>query len=93
MRISPHPPSSLSRSEAYGRGRSGEAGVGEGRRSTMKHKTSILGLTLLSVLLVMGAALAEANTGYDIPWWTVDGGGVSAVAPVTACRARPASRR
>jgi uncharacterized membrane protein len=41
----------------------------------MKHKTSILGLTLLLVLLVVTAALAEANTGYDIPWCTVDGGG------------------
>ena len=41
----------------------------------MKHKSLTLVLTLLLVLLVVGAALAEANTGFEVPWWTVDGGG------------------
>jgi hypothetical protein len=41
----------------------------------MKHKTIFFGLALLSVLLVVGIALAAADAGYDIPWWTVDSGG------------------
>ena len=45
-----------------------------------KHKTCYLVLMLLTFVL-MGAQWtvpALAQSGYDLDWWTVDGGGVSA---------------
>jgi hypothetical protein len=37
-------------------------------------KRNIFLLSLLTLLLIAGAAVADA-TGYDLPWWTVDSGG------------------
>jgi len=34
-------------------------------------------LVLILVLLICGVALAQAGNGYDLTWWTVDGGGGS----------------
>ena len=33
---------------------------------------------LLALLLITGAALAQTGNGYDLTWWTVDGGGGTA---------------
>ena len=41
----------------------------------MKRKTLILGTVLVLALLVIGVALATVNAGYDLSWWTADGGG------------------
>ena len=32
-------------------------------------------LTLGTLLLLASAALAQSGNGYDLSWWTVDGGG------------------
>lgn len=32
---------------------------------------------LAGILLFAGAVLAAANQGYDLSWWTVDGGGAT----------------
>jgi hypothetical protein len=32
-------------------------------------------VSLVGILLCAGAVLAAADQGYDLPWWTVDGGG------------------
>ena len=41
----------------------------------MKRKTLILGTVLLLALLAVGMALADVTAGYDLSWWTADGGG------------------
>ena len=42
----------------------------------MKRKTLILGVTiLLALLVVVGVALAAVTAGYNLDWWTSDGGG------------------
>ena len=38
-------------------------------------KRIMLVLTLMAVLLNMGAAHAQTGGGYDLTWWTADGGG------------------
>ena len=43
----------------------------------MKRVTIILGVALA---LLMPIVLALANNGYDLSWWTVDGGGGSSTA-------------
>ncbi len=43
-----------------------------------KRKALCLGLTLTLGLLLTGAVLAQTGNGYDLTWWTVDGGGGSA---------------
>jgi hypothetical protein len=35
------------------------------------------GLLLLVVLLLVGGAVARSDGGYDLSWWTVDGGGAT----------------
>ena len=40
----------------------------------MKRKIFLMAFGLMAVLFLAGVALAM-NGGYDIPWWTVDGGG------------------
>lgn len=41
----------------------------------MKIKTiTLISLLVLGLLLIIGAVYAETN-GYDLSWWTVDGGG------------------
>ncbi len=37
-------------------------------------RTVLIAMVLISLLLVAGAAYAQA-TGYTLPWWTADGGG------------------
>ena len=39
------------------------------------YKRLILVAALLGLLLVLSSALAQADDGYDLSWWTVDGGG------------------
>jgi hypothetical protein len=39
----------------------------------MKHVTILL--TVATLLLLAGGALAQSGNGYDLSWWTVDGGG------------------
>lgn len=39
------------------------------------HKRLILVAVLLTLLLVLSSALAQADGDYDLSWWTVDGGG------------------
>jgi hypothetical protein len=41
------------------------------------HKRLILLAALLGLLIVLSTALAHAEDGYDLSWWTVDGGGQS----------------
>jgi hypothetical protein len=40
-----------------------------------KSQTSLILLALLSGLLVTGSAWAQSGDGYDLSWWTLDGGG------------------
>ncbi len=42
--------------------------------NTRRRRIVIL-FTLLTLLLVGGVALAQIGGGYDLTWWTVDGGG------------------
>ncbi len=42
--------------------------------NTRRRRIVIL-FTLLTLLLVGGVALAQIGDGYDLTWWTVDGGG------------------
>jgi hypothetical protein len=37
-------------------------------------RTAIL-LALAALLLLASAAVAQSGSGYDLSWWTVDGGG------------------
>jgi len=37
-----------------------------------------LALALMAGLLVVGVALAQSGGGYDLDWWTADGGGGAA---------------
>ena len=39
------------------------------------YKRLVLVAALLTLLLVLSSALAQADDGYDLSWWTVDGGG------------------
>ena len=39
----------------------------------MKHVSKVLPLVALA--LVVSVALAQPGSGYDLSWWTVDGGG------------------
>jgi hypothetical protein len=42
----------------------------------VKHRTIYLGVIVLLVLLVtVGVALAGVTAGYNLDWWTSDGGG------------------
>jgi len=41
----------------------------------MKSKLTILSLTLLILTLLATTTAALADSGYQIPWWTIDGGG------------------
>ncbi|HOT90095.1 MAG TPA: hypothetical protein PLJ78_01935 [Anaerolineae bacterium] len=41
----------------------------------MKHKYLCLVIVLLLALLVVGVSLAADSAGYDLSWWTMDGGG------------------
>jgi len=45
----------------------------------MNNRKVIQSLTLALVIgvLVVGAVAAQNGTGYDLTWWTVDGGGAS----------------
>jgi hypothetical protein len=53
---------------------SGEKKRGE---SLMAHKRLILVGALLGLLLVLSSTLAYPEDGYEVSWWTVDGGGQS----------------
>ncbi len=35
------------------------------------------GLLLLMILLMVGGAVVRSDVGYDLSWWTVDGGGAT----------------
>ena len=35
-------------------------------------------LTLAALLFLAGSVLAQSSAGYDLSWWTVDGGGGTA---------------
>ena len=39
------------------------------------YKRLVLVAALLTLLFVLSSALAQADDGYDLSWWTVDGGG------------------
>lgn len=39
-------------------------------------RTAIL-IATLALLVVAGVALASSGDGYDLSWWTVDGGGAT----------------
>lgn len=41
----------------------------------MKRRTFLGGLILAAAVFLALAALALATNGYDLSWWTVDGGG------------------
>jgi len=41
------------------------------------YKRLILVAAFLTLLLVLSSALAQADDGYDLSWWTVDAGGQS----------------
>lgn len=41
----------------------------------MKRRAFLGGLILAAAALLILAALALATNGYDLSWWTVDGGG------------------
>ncbi len=41
-------------------------------------KALIVTLVLVAGLLVVGVAYAQTGGGYDLTWWTVDGGGGTA---------------
>ena len=43
----------------------------------MAYKRLILVVALLGLLLVLSSTLAHAEDGYEVSWWTVDGGGQS----------------
>ena len=43
----------------------------------MTRKYFIFGSVLILALLVSGVVLAAVEAGYDLSWWTVDGGGGS----------------
>jgi hypothetical protein len=47
------------------------------RRTVTKTRRIALTAALLAVLLVSGLS-ALAQSGYDLSWWTVDGGGATA---------------
>lgn len=38
-------------------------------------KILVIGLTCVLLLSIVGVALASSGGGYDLSWWTVDGGG------------------
>jgi len=40
-----------------------------------KRQSLVLVTALLCCLLLVAVALAERSPGYDLSWWTVDGGG------------------
>ncbi len=40
-----------------------------------KHRISFLALSLAVTLLLASTAWAQTGGGYDLTWWTVDGGG------------------
>ena len=39
---------------------------------------SLVILVVVALLLPGGGALAQSGEGYDLSWWTVDGGGITA---------------
>ena len=41
-------------------------------------KYSIILLSIIAVFLTSSVALAQTGGGYDLTWWTVDGGGGTA---------------
>ena len=41
------------------------------------YKRLILVAALLGLLIVLSSPLAHAEDGYEVSWWTVDGGGQS----------------
>jgi len=43
----------------------------------MNNKVLILMATAAFVLLSAGVGLAQSGNGYDLSWWTVDGGGTT----------------
>ena len=45
--------------------------------SLTAYKRLIVLAALLTLLLVLSSALAQADGDYDLSWWTVDGGGQS----------------
>jgi hypothetical protein len=53
---------------------SGEKKRGE---SLTACKRLILVTALLGLLIVLSSPLAQAEEGYEVSWWTVDGGGQS----------------
>ena len=45
--------------------------------SLTAYKRLILVAVLLGLLIVLSSTLAHAQDGYEVSWWTVDGGGQS----------------
>ena len=43
----------------------------------MKNRIIQIAVSLAVMLLIVGVALAAVEAGYDLSWWTVDGGGGS----------------
>ena len=44
-------------------------------RCPMKKQIILIVVPLVAMLLVIGVALAAVTAGYDLSWWTADGGG------------------
>ena len=42
---------------------------------SIKWLPGLVGLVILALVLTGGVALAQTGNGYDLSWWTVDGGG------------------
>jgi len=54
-----------------------QAGEKKRGESLTAHKRLTFVAALLTLLLVLSSALAQADDGYDLSWWTVDAGGQS----------------
>ncbi len=42
---------------------------------SIKWLSGLIGLAMLALVLTVSVALAQTGNGYDLSWWTVDGGG------------------